>query len=188
MTAELDRQKRYIYIVLSNTYSWTTRAIGLYTKAPYNHVSIALDQHLEQMFSFGRLRPNRALPGGFVHEKPREGTFARYKDTTCAIYRLEVTAEEYCKIRAAIAEFELERENYRFNLVGFAGLAAGFPIQRKYAYFCSQFVSTVLQKAGIKLVDKPPGLVKPSDFPNNKRLMLIYEGKLADYNGVPAMA
>ena len=28
-------------------------------KAPYNHVSIALDQHLEQMFSFGRRAPNK---------------------------------------------------------------------------------------------------------------------------------
>lgn len=179
-------QTRFIYIMLSNTYSWPTRAIGLYTRAPYNHVSIALDEQLDEMYSFGRRRPDRALPGGFVQEKQREGTFAHFKDTLCAIYRLEVTTDEYAAIRAAIAEFLEEQDSYNFNLLGFAGLAAGLPIQRRYAYFCSQFVSTVLEKGGVKLVDKPPGLVKPSDFPTCDKLTLIYEGKLADYEPSPA--
>lgn len=28
--------------------------IGWYTKAPFNHVSIAFDEHLNKMYSFGR--------------------------------------------------------------------------------------------------------------------------------------
>jgi hypothetical protein len=174
-------QTKYIYIMLSNTFSWTTRAIGLYTKAPYNHVSLALDEHLHEMYSFGRRYPEWALPGGFVQEKQREGTFPRFKDTICAIYRLEVSDSQYMAIRSIIAEFQKEQGSYNFNLIGFAGLAAGLPIERRYAYFCSQFVATVLSRAGVKLVDKPPGLVKPSDFPESGRLTLIYEGKLADY-------
>lgn len=180
-------QTRYIYIMLSNTYSWPTRAIGIYTRAPYNHVSIALDEQLNEMYSFGRRRPDRPLPGGFVQEKQREGTFAHFKDTLCAIYRLEVTDEAYAAIRAVIAEFLKEQDSYNFNLMGFAGLAAGLPIQRRYAYFCSQFVSTVLERAGVKLINKPPGLVKPSDFPSSEKLVLIYEGKLAEYNATPIM-
>ncbi len=176
-----------IYIVLSNTFSWTTRVIGLYTRAPYNHVSIALDEHLHEMYSFGRLYPEWALPGGFVQEKQREGTFARYKNTICAIYRLPVSEQQYTAIRATIAEFQKEQSNYNFNLIGFAGLAAGMPIERRYAHFCSQFVATVLTRAGIRLVDKPPGLVKPSDFLDCQQLTLIYEGKLADYEA-PSLA
>lgn len=174
--------------MLSNTYSLPTRAIGFYTRAPYNHVSIALDEHLNEMYSFGRRRPDRPLPAGFVQEKQREGTFAYFKDTLCAIYRLEITEDEYMAIRAVIAEFLAEQDNYIFNILGFAGLAAGLPIQRRYAYFCSQFVSTVLERAGIKLVNKPPGLVKPSDFPTSEKLTLVYEGRLADYEATPAMA
>ncbi len=174
-------QPKYIYIMLSNTYSWTTRAIGLYTRARYNHVSLALDEHLLEMYSFGRRYPHWALPGGFVQEMQKEGTFALFRRTICAIYRLEVTESQYLAIREIIAEFKKEQDSYRFNLLGFAGLAAGQPIERRYAFFCSQFVATVLARAGIELVDKPPGLVKPSDFAESGRLTLIYEGKLADY-------
>ena len=181
-------QTKYVYIMLSNTYSLQTRAIGLYTRAPYNHVSIALDGQLNEMYSFGRRRPEWPLPGGFVQEKQREGTFARFKDTLCAIYRLEVSQEEYARIKAAIAEFQREPDSYYFNLLGFAGLAAGLPVERRYAYFCSQFVSTVLAKGGVKLVGKPPGLVKPSDFSQCDKLTLIYEGRLADYEGAPTTA
>ena len=174
-------QNRFIYIMLTNTYSLPTRAIGFYTRAPYNHVSIALDEHLNEMYSFGRRRPNRPLPGGFVQEKQREGTFAYFKDTLCAIYRLEITEDEYMAIKAVIAEFQAEQEHYNFNIIGCAGLAAGLPIQRRYNYFCSQFVATVLERAGVKLVNKPPGLMRPSDFPTCNKLELVYEGKLADY-------
>lgn len=174
-------ERCYIYIMLSNTFTWTTRAIGLYTKAPYNHVSLALDKELNSMYSFGRRRPEWPLPGGLVQEKPYEGTYARFKNTLCAIYQLEISWEEYEAVKAAIADFLKEQNRYSFNLLGFAGLAAGLPIERPYAYFCSQFVSTVLEKGGIRLVDKPPGLVRPSDFPNNAKLSLIYEGRLADY-------
>lgn len=187
MEIETASKQCYVYIILSNTYSWTTRAIGLYTRAPYNHVSIALDEMLDEMYSFGRLKPDRPLPGGFVQEKPREGTFARYKNTACAIYRLQISAAEYAAVQEAVAEFQREQAYYNFNLLGFAGLAAGLPIERRYAYFCSQFVSTVLERAGVKLVEKPAGLVKPSDFPKSDKLVLIYEGKLADYYGASAV-
>jgi hypothetical protein len=170
-----------LYFLLSNTYSIITRAIGLYTGEPYNHVSIGFDAGLRELFSFGRLQPRNPLIGGFVQEEVDSGTFAHFKDTVCTLYQLEVTAEEYGNVRESVRQFEREKDKYSFNLIGFAGVATGVPINRQYAYFCSQFVSTVLQRGGVRLFDKPPGLVSPADFQHHPRLALVYEGRLADY-------
>lgn len=170
-----------LYILLSNTYSLITRAIGLYTGEPYNHVSLAFDSELREMFSFGRLQPRNPWIGGFVQEQVDSGTFAYFKDTVCALYQFEVTAEQHRAVRESVREFEREKERYSFNLIGFAGVAAGYPINRQYAYFCSQFVTTVLQRGGVQLFEKPPGLVSPHDFQYHPQLTCIYEGRLADY-------
>lgn len=181
--SDQDMASARIYILLSNTYSWPTRAIGLYTKAPYNHVSIAFDPDLEEMFSFGRLKPRNPFWGGFVREHPRRGTFAYFSRTRCALYELRVTPAEYNHVRTVVREFEKERDKYTFNLLGLAGVIAGLPINRRYSYFCSQFVSTVLERGGVKIFNKPPGLVTPPDFHNCPALTLLYEGKLSEYRG-----
>jgi hypothetical protein len=177
-----------IYILLSNTYSLLTRAIGLYTGEPYNHASIAFDEQLEEMFSFGRLQPRNPFIGGFVQERVESGTFAHFTETRCALYELQVTPEEWQRVRASVREFELEKEKYSYNLIGFAGVATGHPIDREHAYFCSQFVDTVLERGGVMVFDKPPGLVIPPDFQNNPRFTLIYEGKLSEYRQARALS
>ena len=170
-----------IYILLTNTYSLITRAIGLYTGEPYNHVSIGFDRNLSELFSFGRLQPKNPLVGGFVREDLESGTFAHFKDTVCALYRLPVTSEQWEAVREAVRDFERQKERYHFNAIGFAGVAAGYPIDRRYAYFCSQFVSKVLERGGVKLFRKPCGLVTPPDFQQNPLLTMVYEGRLSDY-------
>jgi hypothetical protein len=56
-----------------------------------------------------------------------------------------------------------------------------YPVERKHSYFCSQFVTEVLIKSGINIIDKPPGLTSPMDFLNCNDLKLIYEGPLRTY-------
>ncbi len=60
--------------MLTFTGTILSRVVKLYTKKEYSHVSIALDENLEEMYSFGRLNPYIAFIGGFV----REGIDTRY--------------------------------------------------------------------------------------------------------------
>ena len=46
-----------------------SRIVKCYTRKEYSHVSIALDENLEEMYSFGRINPYVAFIGGFVHEQ-----------------------------------------------------------------------------------------------------------------------
>jgi len=167
-----------IYILLSQTTSVMTRLIKFATKTPYNHVSLAFDERLEYTYSFGRIMPNDPLIGGFSHERLDTGVF---KDAECQLLSLDVTPEQYEKMRDRVAQIEANQTKYKFNLLGLIGTKFNFNLDRKHAYFCSQFVSKVLQEVGLFPEDFPTHLVTPCDLANHINLQVEYQGSLADY-------
>ena len=171
-----------IYILLTFSGSLLSRGIKVYTKEPYSHVSIAFDEDLTELYSFGRLRPNNPIIAGFVKEDIAKGTYARFPNTTCALYSLDINKLQYKRLQKELEKFKKDGEKYGYNFIGLIGVMANYPIERKYNYFCSQFVSSLLRKSGIKLIDKEAGLVSPRDFRECEELQLVYEGKLQNYN------
>lgn len=170
-----------IYILLTNTGTMFTRLLGLCSGKPYNHSSIAFDINLNELYSFGRRKPRNPFIGGFVREYIRSGLYALCPGTMCAVYEFDVTEEQYDLLRENVRKFEVEKEKYSYNLVGVMGVALHKPITRRYSYFCSQFLATVLENSGVHLFDKHPGLVTPDDFRLHPRAKLIFEGKLTDF-------
>ena len=57
-----------IYIVLSRTQTRFGRCIRLVARQQYNHVSIALDPALTQLYAYARPRQYALLQGGLVRE------------------------------------------------------------------------------------------------------------------------
>lgn len=170
-----------IYILLTNTGTLFTKVIQSYTKAPYNHASIAFNREMSELYSFGRKHPNNPLHGGFVREDIKKGTFSKYPETTCVIYELRVTGREVEKMRRVLDIFIRSRQKFMYNLLGVIGITLKEPVEFSNSYFCSQFVAEILQRSGIKIWNKLPALVTPDDFRQTDRLELIYEGKLSDY-------
>lgn len=67
-----------IYVLLTDTGTMFTKLIKRITAAPYNHASLALDENLNEVFSFGRKCANNPWVGGFVEEDVYEGTFRHF--------------------------------------------------------------------------------------------------------------
>jgi len=175
-----------IYILLTQTTSALTKFIKFCTKKPYNHVSLAFDERLEYTYSFGRINPNDPLIGGFSHERLDAGVF---KDATCQLLSLDVTPEQYRKMRERVAHIEANQVKYKYNFIGLFGAKFNFRVDRKHAYFCSEFVSKVLQEVGLFPEDFPPYLVHPVDLVKHVNLKVEYQGSLAEYlalAGAPA--
>ena len=107
-----------IYIVLTHTGTTLSRIIKYYTKEKYIHVSIGLDSDLKELYSFGRLNPYNPYKGGFIHEELNKGTFARFRNTIGAVYSLKLTAEQYEKINCLIKTMKLNKDKYKFNIIG----------------------------------------------------------------------
>lgn len=175
------KQTKSIYILLTQTGSLLNKTIKRYTDAPYNHVSIAFDISLREVYSFGRKHPRNPLYGGFVKEDVYYGTYRYFPKTTCMLFRLEVSTEEWRRIRRVVSNFQNKQQFYRYNFIGLFGIVVNYPVEFKNAYFCSQFVAEVLKRSGINLWNKPSALVTPNDFLNQETFKLIYEGNLYDF-------
>lgn len=48
-------------------------------------------------------------------------------------------------------------------------------------FFCSQFVSHIFYKSGMRLFSKEDGLIRPYDFHIRLKDKRIYRGKLSEY-------
>lgn len=174
--------KNTIYILLSHSGSMFSKAINICTREPYTHVSIALDENLKELYSFGRINPYNPIVGGFVKEDVINGTYRRFPNTKCALYSLEIDDIQYRGLKRELNKFKRESEMYGYNLLGVVSAAFNYPIHRKYSYFCSQFVSEVLLNSGINIIDKNPSLTAPMDFRSCDELEFVYEGCLKTYS------
>lgn len=167
-----------VYIILTDTGTLLTKMIKQVTKQPLNHASIAFTKELDTAVSFGRKSVNNPFIGGFVKEDMKGKLFT---EATCAIYSCSVSEFEYGQMKRFVQQIEQQQQNYKYNFIGLFGVLLNKKINRKRAFFCSEFVTTVLNCGGISIKNRPACLVKPGDFMDFKDFRLVYQGKLSSY-------
>lgn len=170
-------EEKKVYIIFTDTGTLFTKLIKLYTKKPLNHVSISFDKQLTNIFSFGRKRPYNPFIGGFVRERIAEGLFKKAK---CEVYSYSLSEVEYQQMQTKVREIEANKELYKYNFLGLIAIMLKYKLKRKNAFFCSQFVATILhEKEGI--IEKCPSQCTPQDLLAVNNLELVYIGKLTLY-------
>lgn len=167
-----------VFIILTDTGTIFTKMIKLFTKQPLNHASIAFTKELDHAYSFGRKNENNPFVGGFVRENMNGKLF---RSATCAIYSCSVTEREYKQMIRFIQQIEMQQDEYKYNLLGLFGILMNKKMNDKKAFFCSEFVATILNNGGFANSCKPPWLVKPSDLVLYEGFYLVYEGRLLSY-------
>ena len=163
---ELDRAREDggVYIVLSDTRSPAGKLIAFFTGHRYTHVSLAFDRELRTLVSFnsgyGINRP------GLNRERPADLLLT--PESSFVVYRIAVTAAQREAMAGEIRR--IDREGSSYNLLGVL-------VRRSFKpniMFCSQFVHSLLEDAGIELFGKDSAAVRPMDF-----VLLDREGRLA---------
>ncbi|WP_175640307.1 hypothetical protein [Metabacillus schmidteae] len=172
-------EEKEIYVVLTDTGTLFTRLIKLYTKKSFNHASISFDKSLTEVYSFGRKTPSNPFIGGFVKENMKSHFFRQAK---CRVYSCTVSTAQYESMIDYIQKIDKEKSLYRYNLLGLFAILLNKQINRKHAFFCSQFVATVLQECDCVNFSKPPSLITPHDLIKGDDFNLVYEGNLRDWN------
>lgn len=167
-----------IYFVFTDTGTSLSRVINYCTRESLNHVSLAFDVDLTEVYSFGRKRPRNPFSGGFVREDIRSDFL---KNAKCAVYSFQISKKEFEAILSHIKKIEKIQDYYRYNFLGLIGVLLQIRIKRKRAFFCSEFVATMLSNAHSVQLSKPTYFITPSDIRTELHLNLIYEGKLGDY-------
>lgn len=168
-----------IYFVLTDAGTALGKIIKLKTGKKYTHVSIALDENLERMYSFSRLNPYNCFVGGFVHERLREGCYKRFKNTKAIIYAKEITETQYQKLQKQIEIFEANRTKYKFNVLGLTYIFFDKEIHREDYFYCAEFIKHILLKSNVNI--KLPNMPRPEDFEKIEGSKVIYTGLLNEY-------
>lgn len=167
-----------IYIVLTYTGTILSKMVKVYTRREFSHVSIALDEDLKEMYSFGRINAYNPFWAGFVHEDVNKGTFKRFKKTKARVYSLTVKDEQYEKVKEVIRDIQNNKLDYNFNILGLLGVVVNYKIKRERYFYCAEFVKYVLEQSNICYL---PDIVKPEDFKEIDNLNVVYNGQLREY-------
>lgn len=142
--------QRYIYVVFSATPYLVGKAIRVLTGERYNHVSIALDAELTQMYGFARRFYRTPFYGGFVRE-----SLSRYhvkgRSAQICICRVPVTQEQYEGVQQKLQEMLKQQDSYLYNHISILGTLIRRPIKARKAYTCVEFCVLILSTLGISV-------------------------------------
>ena len=168
-----------LYIFLTRSGTLLSNLVYHLTGAQYTHVSLAFDEDLSTLYSSTRKNGYTMFPAGPSKEYLNKGVFRLRDNAPCALYALEVSDEAYSHALHRAEEFMRHSEEYSFNILGLILCELHIRWQRRRHYFCSQFVSEVLQKSGALELPKPSTLMHPSDYAELPELRCLYRGTLA---------
>lgn len=126
--------KRIITILFSQYKDLTSNFIYFLGGKGYTHVSIALDESNEYFYSFNKK--------GFRKEYPKK----HLKRVKSVSYKVQVTEEEFIKIKNKIEEFNNAKDYLQYSLLGVIFCFLHIKYKFKDKYFCSQFVAEVLEE------------------------------------------
>ena len=169
-----------LYICLTRSGTLLSNLVYHITGAQYTHVSLAFDPDLTTLYSSTRKNGYTMFPAGPSKEYLNRGVFRLREDIPCALYALDVTEEAYLRARRRANHMMAHGELYRFNSLGLLLCALHIRWQRRRHYFCSQFVSEVLQKSGSLDLPKHSTLMHPNDYTSLPELRCLYQGRLGD--------
>lgn len=172
--------QKSIYIVLSRSGTIPSKIIGVVTHEEYSHVSLALTEDLNTMYSFGRIYTYSPFWGGFVVESPKHGVFKRFKYTKIRVLKLNVTNDEYNNLYNYIRNIKLNKDKYLYNYIGVFLFLFGITFKHKNWLCCCEFVHDGLVKSGI-ITPMSKGIVTPESFLSISNVDTIYTGLLTDY-------
>ncbi len=159
-----------LYIVLSDTGSLTSQVVSLFTEKDYNHASISFDKQLRTLVSYNG--GERVNPPGMNAELL--SYLAKKENARVYVYSLAVTEAQKRKMAQKIREINTDGSAY--NLLGMF-------LKQSYKpniMYCSQFVYTLLEYAGVNYFKKDRNNIKPTDLVEldyYKKLKFEYEIK-----------
>lgn len=168
---------KIIYILLTKSDTYMSKIIRLATADKYTHASISFEENLQPLYSFSRLQLT-PLPAGLHSEPFDSGFFKKYPHLPCALYSLEVEDHVYNSAKADVESMMTSASLYRYNVMGLIFCRLNIPVNRKYHYFCSEFVSEILKNNKALHLPKEPSLMRPADYMSIDGLTCLYEGEL----------
>ena len=168
------------YILLSRTDTVPARVIRGFTGSTYSHTSFSIYPRTDHFYSYARRHIDLPIFAGFISENIHTKVFARYPNSPCILYSLDVSDESYERAKKLIRYFRKNKKLATYNFWGAYLMPLGIPLKRRNKFTCSQFVAFVLYYSKAAQLPRDPYLMMPDDFRNIEGLAVEYEGLLKD--------
>lgn len=107
--------------------------------------------------------------------------FKKFKDTKCRIFEINVTKEQFFKLKEKILYMKDNEDLYKYDFIGIILRYFKVPICFKNKYVCSQFIAKLLEDSSIYKFNKKIYFVEPKDFEKMTNVNEIYTGKYLLY-------
>ncbi len=154
---------KHVYVILVKSMTKIGDITRLFTRYPFSHVSISLDDDLERFYSFSRYYHNSPVISGFTSEYRSHLAAKKNTNLYCIIYKIPVSDEEYEKVKNKIISMRKDKElmyNY-FSLLAMA-IKKGVKVYKSYT--CTSFVAETISLIDKIKLPKSPELFFPKDF------------------------
>ncbi|NCB94407.1 MAG: hypothetical protein EOM40_17885 [Clostridia bacterium] len=169
-----------IYILLTKSETILSKIVHFVTADTYTHASIAFDENLDTLYSSSRKNGYTLFPAGPCKESLHSGYFKKHSQIPCAVYELQVSDEAYEKAKKEVEQIITKSDQYHFNIIGLLLCQFNIPYHRKHYFFCSQFVSEVLNRSQALALPKDTSLMKPCDYMRVPELLCRFRGYLSE--------
>ncbi len=183
----------HIYIALVDTPGLFAALIRRFLKQKYIHVVIAMDERLEEAYSFGRRNPRIPFFAGFEREDKTK-ILQAFPTADYMVCELTCSKEQKEKIRERLRRDYMRRRHYHYAVPGLPFIVCGLPFYYKNQYTCSSYIARLLSENHIHISRKHFSLVTPKDFYLYPDKKVVFEGSLAEfvslteYDAAPGMA
>jgi len=171
-TAKKNERKRYIHILLVRYPDTFSKLFRFISRGRYSHVSIGVSGSDGLFYSY--------VTKGFRKEFPRKHPTFKGKEVPCRLYCLEVSDEVYDVAKGILEDHASHAQDCRYNPFGLFLCLMKIAHKKKNQYFCSQFVSEVLDQLHAVPLAKHSALYLPDDFTKMKGLNLRFAGYLSE--------
>ena len=138
---------KYLYILFSATPYRMGSLIRRVTGEAYNHVAIATEEDLRDLYAFARRYYHTPLYGGFVTEHPFRYHHNGVTANIC-LYRLPLTTRQWDTLQALLSKMRARADRYLYNHLSAMLAPLHLKIRVRDAFTCAEFAVSILSTLG----------------------------------------
>lgn len=165
-----------LYLVLTRSTTVVSRLIHFATDADYTHIALAFDKELNCLYSSGRKNGKTMFPAGPCRESFETALYTTGGRVPCRVYELPVSDVVYDLAKQEVEDILKNADEYHYNIIGLLLCRMQISLNREHHFFCSQFVSEVLERSNALNLPKAASLMLPTDYMKLPQLKCCFEG------------
>lgn len=187
-TVDLTKNTPIYFVFAEGKTRFISNAIKKATHSPYSHISIAFDEKLNPMYSFGGKIENDTYTNEKKGVRREDIGGSYYENIDVAVYAGYLPNESVAKMKKICDDFVKNADKTNFDygiLLKKLVKKDGEMPKNEYRQVCSTFINYLLNSVDVNVTDKKmpsPAEIKSAADTKGAQFIKVYSGPAAKYN------